>query len=162
MRHRGQGPFFRIEKGRLLNSSEPAFPAITSDRLALVAASGFTAFRPVCDALTARGFYNLNPKLMRELQKSQDGRLLKAVGENTASVTGHLERVIASGRSRSICRPWYRWCTTWSARPSACWRRWMRLKAILFPEGRLGSQGKCMFELQNSVKHQRGTWPPGR
>lgn len=43
----GKGPFFRIEKGRLVDSSEPAFPAITSDRLALVAASGFTAFRPV-------------------------------------------------------------------------------------------------------------------
>ena len=89
----GKGPFFRIEKGRLVDSSEPAFPAITSDRLALVAASGFTAFRPVFDALTAMGFYNLNPKLMRELQKPQDGRLLKPVGENIASVIGHLERV---------------------------------------------------------------------
>ncbi|MGE0096796.1 MAG: AAA family ATPase [Hydrogenophaga sp.] len=89
----GKGPFFRVAKGRLVDSSESAFPAITSDRLALVAASGFTAFRPVFDALTAMGFYNLNPKLMRELQKPQDGRLLKPVGENIASVIGHLERV---------------------------------------------------------------------
>lgn len=89
----GKGPFFRIEKGRLIESSETAFPAITADRLALVAASGFTAFRPVFDALTTMGFYNLNPKLMRELQKPQDGRLLKPVGENIASVIGHLERV---------------------------------------------------------------------
>jgi predicted ATPase len=89
----GKGPFFRVAKGRLIDSSESAFPAITSDRLALVAASGFTAFRPVFDALTAMGFYNLNPKLMRELQKPQDGRLLKPVGENIASVIGHLERV---------------------------------------------------------------------
>ena len=89
----GKGPFFRIEKGRLIESSEAAFPAITADRLALVAASGFTAFRPVFDALTTMGFYNLNPKLMRELQKPQDGRLLKPVGENIASVIGHLERV---------------------------------------------------------------------
>jgi predicted ATPase len=89
----GRGPFFRIEKGRLIDSSEAAFPAITADRLALVAASGFTSFRPVFDALTAMGFYNLNPKLMRELQKPQDGRLLKPVGENIASVIGHLERV---------------------------------------------------------------------
>lgn len=89
----GKGPFFRIEKGRLIESSETAFPAITADRLALVAASGFTAFRPVFDALTTMGFYNLNPKLMRELQKPQDGRLLKSVGENIASVIGHLERV---------------------------------------------------------------------
>lgn len=89
----GKGPSFRIEKGRVLESSESAFPAVTADRLALVAASGFTAFRPVFDALTAMGFYNLNPKLMRELQKPQDGRLLKPVGENIASVIGHLERV---------------------------------------------------------------------
>jgi predicted ATPase len=51
-----------------------------------------TAFRPVFDALTSMSFYNLNPKLMRELQKPQDGRLLKSVGENIASVIGHLER----------------------------------------------------------------------
>lgn len=89
----GKGPFFRIEKGRLVESSEPTFPSVTSDRLALVAASGLTVFRPVFDALSTMGFYNLNPKLMRELQKPQDGRLLKPVGENIASVIGHLQRV---------------------------------------------------------------------
>lgn len=89
----GKGPFFRISKGKLRDSSESTFPAVTADRLALVAASGFTVFRPVFDALTAMGFYNLNPKLMRELQKPQDGRLLKPVGENIVSVIGHLERV---------------------------------------------------------------------
>ena len=65
---------------------------MTSDRLALVSASGLSVFRPVFDALTAMGFYNLNPKLIRELQKPQDGRLLKPAGENIASVIGHLER----------------------------------------------------------------------
>ena len=89
----GKGPFFRIAKGQLRDSSEAAFPSVTNDRLALVAASGFTAFRPVFDALTAMGFYNLNPKVMRELQKPQDGRLLKTVGENIASVISHLRRV---------------------------------------------------------------------
>lgn len=52
-----------------------------------------TVFRPVYDALTAMGFYNLNPKLMRDPQKPQDGRLLKSVGENIVSMIGHLERV---------------------------------------------------------------------
>lgn len=89
----GKGPFFKIERGRIKASSEATFPAVTADRLALVAASGLTAFRPVFDALTTMGFYNLNPKLMRELQKPQEGRLLKPVGENIASVIGHLERV---------------------------------------------------------------------
>ncbi|AYR26216.1 AAA family ATPase [Herbaspirillum rubrisubalbicans] len=89
----GKGPFFRIQKGKLRDSSEPTFPSVTADRLALVAASGLTAFRPVFDALTAMGFYNLNPKLMRELQKPQDGRLLRPAGENIVSVIGHLEKV---------------------------------------------------------------------
>ncbi len=89
----GRGPFFQIDRGKLRASSEATFPSVTSDRLALVAASGLTAFRPVFDALTSMGFYNLNPKLMRELQKPQEGRLLKPVGENIASVIGHLERV---------------------------------------------------------------------
>lgn len=89
----GKGPFFRIEKGKLRDSGETTFPSVTADRLALVAASGLTAFRPVFDALTAMGFYNLNPKLMRELQKPQEGRLLRPAGENIASVIGHLEKV---------------------------------------------------------------------
>jgi predicted ATPase len=90
-----------MSRGQLRDSSESTFPVVTADRLALVAASGFPAFRPVFDALTAMGFYNLNPKLMRELQKPQDGRLLKPMGENIASVIGHLERV-APDRLKSI------------------------------------------------------------
>lgn len=88
----GRGPFFQIDRGRVRACSEPTFPAVTSDRLALVAASGLAGFRPVFDALTSMGFYNLNPKLMRELQKPQEGRLLRPAGENIASVVGHLER----------------------------------------------------------------------
>jgi predicted ATPase len=89
----GKGPFFRIDRGKVSDASEPTFPAITSDRLALVVASGLAAFRPVFDALSSMSFYNLNPKLMRELQKPQEGRLLKPAGENMASVLGHSERM---------------------------------------------------------------------
>ena len=89
----GKGPFFHVERGVLKASSEPTFPAVTPDRLALVSVSGMTVFRPVFDALTGMGFYNLNPKLMRDPQKPQDGRMLKPVGENIVSVIGHLERV---------------------------------------------------------------------
>lgn len=89
----GKGPCYRVERGQLQACSEGTFPAITSDRLALVSASGLQAFRPVYDALTTMGFYNLNPKIIRELQKPQDGRLLKSSGENITSVIGHLERV---------------------------------------------------------------------
>ena len=88
----GKGPFFKIERGQIHASSEETFPAVTADRLALVAASGLTMFRPVFDALAAMGFYNLNPKLMRDLQKPQEGRILRPAGENIASVIGYLER----------------------------------------------------------------------
>jgi predicted ATPase len=90
---RGMGPYFKIERGKLVESSESTFPVVTSDRLALVSVSGLAVFRPVFDALTAMGFYNLNPKLMRDPQKPQDGRLLKSAGENIVSVIGHLERI---------------------------------------------------------------------
>jgi predicted ATPase len=84
--------FFQLERGILTRSSEATFPAVTPDRLALVSASGLPMFRPVFDALTSMGFYNLNPKLIRDLQKPQDGKLLKPAGENIASVISHLER----------------------------------------------------------------------
>ena len=89
---RGKGPYFRIQRGQVEASSEAAFPALTSDRLALVAASGLSAFRPVFDALTRLGVYNLSPGAMRELQKPQEGRLLRPQGDNIASVIGHLEK----------------------------------------------------------------------
>lgn len=94
---KGKGPFYKVERGALKGCSENVFPAITSDRLALVSVSGMTVFRPVFDALTCMGFYNLNPKLMRDPQKPQDGRQLRPVGENIASVIGHLERVSPDG-----------------------------------------------------------------
>lgn len=90
---KGKGPYYKVEKGALKSSSEAVFPSLTSDRLALVSVSGMTVFRPVFNALVSMGFYNINPKLMRDPQKPQDGRLLKPVGENIVSVIGHLERV---------------------------------------------------------------------
>ncbi|MCP4699817.1 MAG: AAA family ATPase, partial [Gammaproteobacteria bacterium] len=89
---KGRGHCFRVEQGTLKHSSETVFPAITADRLALMSVSGLAVFRPVYDMLTGMGFYNFNPKLIRELQKPRDGRLLKSAGENIVSVIGHLER----------------------------------------------------------------------
>lgn len=83
---------FLLERGRVLASSEPAFPSVTADRLALGSASGLAAFNPAYVALTAMGFYDLDHKVIRELQKPQDGRLLKPAGENVASVLGYIEK----------------------------------------------------------------------
>lgn len=96
----GNGPFYRIERGSVKASSEPILPALTNDRLALVALSGLASFRPVFDALTSMGFYNLNPKVMSDLQKPQEGKLLRPIGENIASVIGHLQRVNPSAVSQ--------------------------------------------------------------
>ena len=43
------------------------------------------------DALTAMGFYNLNPESMKELQSSDAGELLHRDGDNIASVIARLE-----------------------------------------------------------------------
>lgn len=89
---RGQGPSFVVERGEVLQSSEQVFPKTTADRLALLNASGLTSFRPLYDALVSMGFYNLNPKIIREPQKPQDGRSLRPAGENLASVIANLSR----------------------------------------------------------------------
>jgi hypothetical protein len=88
----GAGPSFALSQGQLERTSEEVFPASTPDRLALVNAAGLPAFRPVFDALVGMSFYNLNPRVIRDLQKPQDGGTLKPLGENIASVMAFMER----------------------------------------------------------------------
>lgn len=71
-----------------LQNMPPPMP----DRLYLVTASGFPEFRPVYDALLALGFYNFNPKVMRDPQTPDAGELLHQDGSNIASVIARLER----------------------------------------------------------------------
>src|SRR5690606_19707805 len=73
-------------------SSEPTMPAVSEDRLYLVAASGLEPFRPVFDGLAAVNVYNLNPDAMRQLQKPEAGELLRRDGSNVASVLEKLRR----------------------------------------------------------------------
>jgi predicted ATPase len=89
---KGQGPQFLIEKGSVVSTSAEVFPKTTPDRLALLSASGLPEFRAFFDAIVSMGFYNLNPKVIREPQKPQDGRILKTAGENVASVIAHLAK----------------------------------------------------------------------
>lgn len=69
-----------------VENAPPAFP----DRLYLVTASGFPAFRPMFDALLSMGFYNLNPEAIKELQSPDAGELLHRDGGNIASVVARL------------------------------------------------------------------------
>ena len=52
--------------------------------------SGVDAFRPVYDALSGTGFHNLNPEVIRDVQQTDPGELLKRDGSNAASVLSTL------------------------------------------------------------------------
>ena len=82
---------FRVGDGKLISSSIPSAPAVSSDRLYLVNVSGLPEFRPVYDALSNMGFYSLNPDRIRDLQSPDSGRLLARDGSNLASVLAQLE-----------------------------------------------------------------------
>lgn len=84
------GGHFHTQGGKLLGASIPNMPEVASDRLYLVQASGFPAFRPLYDTLSAMGFYNLNPEAMKELQSPDAGELLHRDGGNIAGVIGRL------------------------------------------------------------------------
>lgn len=86
----GNASFVRREND--VAGSLPNLPQPLSDRLYLVAASGFAQFRPAYDALVSMGFYNLNPEAMKELQSPDAGELLHRDGSNVASVVARLER----------------------------------------------------------------------
>ena len=88
----GEREFFRIGDGRLLSTSIPHPPSKDRcDRLYLLPASGFRAFRPIYDTLAGMGFYNLDPEQIREPQSPDPGDLLKRDGSNIASVLANLE-----------------------------------------------------------------------
>lgn len=81
---------YRVESGRVVESTLTTGPAASSDRLYLVSASGLDQFRPVFDALSNTGFYNLSPVAIRDLQPPDPGDLLNRDGSNLASVLSRL------------------------------------------------------------------------
>lgn len=84
--------FYKVENGQLRSSSLKVGPPASNDRLYLVAAAGLPPFRPLYDALTHMGFYNLNPNAIRELQPPDPGEVLKRDGSNLASVLSVMAR----------------------------------------------------------------------
>jgi predicted ATPase len=81
--------YFRVDNGTV-TSSVKVVPAATTDRLYLVNASGLPEFRPVYEAFSRMGFYNLNPDKIRALQPPDPGDLLIRDGSNLASVLTQL------------------------------------------------------------------------
>ena len=82
--------YYRVEQGRVVKSTLASPPVAAADRLYLVNVSGVDAFRPVYDALSDTGFYNLNPDAIRDLQAPDPGDLLLRDGSNVASVLSNL------------------------------------------------------------------------
>ena len=88
----GEPHFYRVERGQVVKSSLFQGPAAARDRLYLVNASGVDVLRPVYDALSSTGFYNLRPEAIRDLQPPDPGDLLNRDGSNMASVLAGLEK----------------------------------------------------------------------
>lgn len=95
-----QAMFYKIADGKLIEANFSTVPVIPKDRLYLVNVSGLDAFRPVYDALSNMGFYNLNPDRIRELQPPDPGELLSRDGSNLASVLGNLEKRFPETKKR--------------------------------------------------------------
>jgi predicted ATPase len=83
---------FATKKGEqvMWSPASPA-PAVASDRLFLVAASGTPEFRPVYDHLQRMTFHNLSPEAMKLPQRPAPGALLSHDGRNLASVIKQME-----------------------------------------------------------------------
>jgi predicted ATPase len=81
---------FHVGPNGVSTNLEQAMPPALPDRLYLVNAGGLPQFRPVYDALSAMGFYNLNPDRIRDLQSPDPGTLLARDGSNLSSVLGQM------------------------------------------------------------------------
>lgn len=94
--------FYKVENGKLIESHSKVVPSVASDRLYLVAVSGLPEFRPLYDALSRMGFYNLNPDEIRDLQTTDAGEVLRRDGGNLASVLNVLKKENREARDRVV------------------------------------------------------------
>jgi predicted ATPase len=91
---------FRVDDGQVTSMSLRPAAAAVHDRLYLVGVSGAPEFRPLYDALSTMGFYNLNPDQIRDLQAPDPGDLLRRDGANLASVLSTLDRLDPETKER--------------------------------------------------------------
>lgn len=82
---------YHVESGELRASPPELPPPSYRDRLHLGLAAGLPAFRPLFDALSQMGFYNLNPEVIRDAQIPDTGEILRRDGSNLASVLGRIQ-----------------------------------------------------------------------
>ncbi len=89
---------FSVVKGEIVSSSARVSPPAAIDRLYLVNAAGLAEFRPLYDALSRMGFYNLNPERIRELQSPDALGILSREGGNITSIYENLSQKSATAR----------------------------------------------------------------
>jgi predicted ATPase len=94
--------FYEVEGGTVTGSQPKIMSAATPDRLLLVAVSGLPEFRPVYNALSHMGFYNLNPDVIRDLQTPDAGEVLRRDGSNLASVLSLMKKEHSEARDRIV------------------------------------------------------------
>lgn len=94
------GASYEVRAGEIRQPPAAVSPPATADRLYLVNAAGLPAFRPVFDALSTLGFYNVSPAKIRDLQGPDPGDLLDREGTNLASVLDRLGQSNAPAKQR--------------------------------------------------------------
>ena len=94
------GAQYQVKRGVIAQAPGQVSPPASSDRLYLVNAAGLPAFRPVFDALSTMGFYNISPAKIRQLQVSDPGDLLDREGANLASVLDRLSKASPLAKQR--------------------------------------------------------------
>ena len=94
------GTHYLVENGTLKRPPAVVSPPAVRDRLYLVNAAGLPALRPVFDALSTMGFYNISPAKIRDLQAPDQGDLLDREGTNLASVLERLEKSSPEAKRR--------------------------------------------------------------
>ena len=94
------GAHYAVESGVIKQPPGPVSPPASEDRLYLVNAAGLPEFRPVFDALSTMGFYNISPAKIRGLQASDQGDLLDREGSNLASVLDRLGKATPAIKQR--------------------------------------------------------------
>ncbi|MCY1083740.1 AAA family ATPase [Archangium lansingense] len=93
---------YLVREGEVIVKPTSVAPPGSDDRLYLVNAAGLQEFRPVFDALSNMGFYNLNPDKIRALQSPDKGELLARDGFNLSSVLERLETLDDGSTKRRI------------------------------------------------------------
>lgn len=94
--------YYVVEDGAVKESNPTLLPPAAADRLFLVAASSLPEFRPLYDAFTRMGFYNLNPDAIRDLQPPDAGEVLLRDGRNLASVLNLLGTENPAAKARVV------------------------------------------------------------